>query len=154
MKRVLAPLALMMIVAPLPLAAQSGSGQGMVETLTDPAKIGDAAQKAADQFGQKAKSKLLASKMLGQEVTGPGGGTVGTLQDLVVVPGGQVIAVLVKPSDGGQPVALPYQAMKVSAASSAAGKAGLSLPVSLEDARAIQGMQALTKAVTGGSGGG
>jgi sporulation protein YlmC with PRC-barrel domain len=156
MKRMSAPLALMLVAAPLiaaqPLAAQTGMAQtGMTETLTDPAKIGDAAQKAADQLRGKAKGKLLASKMIGREVTGPGGGTVGTVEDLVVVPGGNVVAVLVKPSNG-QPVALPYGALKVSAASSAADKMGLSLPVSLEEARGMQGMQALTEAVTGKGG--
>jgi hypothetical protein len=145
MKRMLAALAVALIAAPLPLAA----GAGMAETLTDPAKIGDAAAKAADRLAKKAKSKVLASKMIGRKVTGPGGGTVGTVEDLVVVPGGQVVAVLVKPGSG-QPVALPYGALKVSAASSAADSLGLSLPVSLEEARAMQGMQALTKAVTGG----
>jgi PRC-barrel domain len=151
MKRMLAPLAPMLIAAPL-LAAQTGAAQtGMTEMLTDPAKIEEAAKKAADQLGKKAKAKVLASELIGRKVTGPGGGTVGTVEDLVVVPGGQVLAVLIK-SDGGQPVALPYGALKVSAASSAADKMGLSLPVGLEEARAMQGMQALTKAVTGTGG--
>lgn len=152
MNRILGPLVLSLIALPLPLAAQSGGGSasGMVETLTDPAAIGDAASEAAELLGEKAKHKLLASEMIGRDVTGPGGDTIGTVEDLVVVPGGKVVAILVKPPGGqsGKPVALPYQALKVSAAGKAAGKAGLSLPVGLDEARGIKGMQALTEAVT------
>lgn len=152
MKRIIAPLCLALIAATPAVAQQTGVA-GMAESLTDPGRIGDAAQKAADQLAGKAKSKLLASAMIGREITGPGGDTVGTVEDLVVIPGGQVVAVLVKPGEG-QPVALPYGALKVSAASSAAEGVGLSLPVGLEDARAMQGMQALTEAVTGAGSGG
>jgi sporulation protein YlmC with PRC-barrel domain len=156
----LAPLVLALVAAPLPLAAQStsqGAGQGggqgaggMVETLTKPSAIADAATKAADELAKKAKDSVLASEMIGRQVTGPGGDNLGTVQDLVVIPGGQVMAILVKPSGGGAPVALPYRALKVSGAAKAADQLGLSLPVSLDEARGMQGMQALTKAATGG----
>ncbi len=155
-RRPLAALALALIAAPLPLTAQTGgnagggSGGGMVEALTDPSAISDAATKAADELAGKAKDSLLASEMIGREVTGPGGDSLGTVQDLVVIPGGQVMAILVKPKGGGEPVALPYRALKVSGAAKAADQMGLSLPVSLDEARGMQGMQALTKAVTGG----
>ncbi len=103
----------------------------MVETLTDASAIGDAASKAADELAKKGKASVLASEMIGREVTGPGGGALGTVQDLVVVPGGQVMAILVAPKGGGAPVALPYRALKVSGAAKAADQLGLSLPVSL-----------------------
>jgi sporulation protein YlmC with PRC-barrel domain len=144
MNRMLGPLAMTLIALPLPLAAQSD----LIEALTDPAAIGDAAQGAADRLASEAEDKVLVSEMIGREVTGPGGERVGAVDDLVVVPGGQIVAVLVSPAEGA-PVALPYRALKVSAAASAAEQMGLSLPVSLEDARAMQGMQALTRAVTG-----
>ena len=151
MKRMLAPLSVALIAASMMIAG-TGAAQGTMEALTDPAKIGGAAQKAADQLKGNAKSKLLASQVIGRQITGPGGKTAGTVEDLVVVPGGQVVAILVNPSGGGQPVALPYGALKVSAASSAADEMGLSLPVGLDEVRGMQGMQALTEAVTGGGG--
>ncbi len=87
--------------------------------------------------------------MIGRKVTGPDGDELGEVEDLVVAPGGQVVAVLVKPDEGDR-VALPYRALKVSGAASASEEMGLSLPIDLDEARAIDGMQALTDAVTGG----
>lgn len=149
MPRILAPLALALIAAPLTLSAEVDEA---VEALTDPAAIGDAASQAADELASKAEDKVLASEMIGREITGPDGDTLGEVEDLVVVPGGKVMAVLVRPSDDGELVALPYQALKVSAAAEGGDELGLSLPVDLEEARAIDGMQALTEAATGEGG--
>lgn len=150
MKRMVAPLALMLMAAPMPLAAETGAEEVVAEALTDSDAIGDAAQEAADRLDD-AKDRLLASEMIGRKVTGPDGDELGEVEDLVVAPGGQVVAVLVKPDEGDR-VALPYRALKVSAAASASEEMGLSLPVDLDEARGIDGMQALTDAVTGEDG--
>ena len=117
-----------------------------VEALTDPTAISDAAASGLEALQDASADKVMVSAMMGRKVRGPGGETLGTLEDLVVIPGGKIVAILVRP-DEGEPVALPYQALKVSGAASAAGEAGLSLPVGLDEARAMEGMQALTSAV-------
>lgn len=138
------------LALPFPLAAQTGSG-GAVEALTDPAAITDAAASAAQTLEKSAKGHLLVAEMLGSEIAGPSGDTLGTLENLVVIPGGKIVAAIVKPKQG-DPIALPYQALKVSAAASAGKKTGLTLPIELEKARGMSALQDLTAAVLGDGG--
>ena len=133
------------LIVPTALSAQT-AGTDVAQTLSDPSAIADSASKAASTLTGKAKEHVLVRQMLGQQVTGPGGDVLGTLDNLVVVPGGQVVAVVVKPEQG-QPVVLPYQALKVSAASSASEKLGLTLPMSLKEAKDMSAIQDLTSTV-------
>lgn len=137
--------AALLVSAPVEALSQAS---GLLDSLSDPSSITDAAVTAVDTMRSQASEHLLASNILGQEVTGPGGDTVGTIEDLVVVPGGKLVAVLIKPRDG-EPIALPYQALKASAVASAGDSLGFSLPVSLEEARGMQSLQDLTSAIIG-----
>ena len=132
----------------LPLPATAAEP---LQGIPDPQAIGDIAGDATKTLSEKARQKVLVRGMLGSEITGPGGGTIGTLDNLVIVPGGQVVAAIVKPEDG-EPLALPYQALKVSAAASAGKAAGVSLPVGLEELRGMQSVKDLTAAALGKDG--
>ena len=122
---------------------------GVIETaqsLTDASAVAESAMKTVETLSKNAAEHMLVKDMLGTEVTGPGGNVVGTVENLVVVPGGKVMAVIIKPKDG-QPVALPYGALKVSTAASAANSIGLTLPISLDDLRGKEAVQKLTSTV-------
>ena len=142
------PALLLAAALALPLSATAAEP---LQGLADLDAIGDLAGNAAQTLTEAARDKVLARKMLGSEVTGPGGKTIGTLDNLVIVPGGQVAAVIIKPKDG-KPLALPYQALKLSAAASAGKAAGVSLPMSLEDARGMDAVKKLTAAALGNGG--
>ncbi|HUF56308.1 MAG TPA: hypothetical protein VMM55_07075 [Thermohalobaculum sp.] len=131
------------LALPLPAA-----GMEPLQGLADPDAVADLAANAAGVVTEKAKDTLLVREMLGREITGPGGETVGTLGNLVVVPGGRIAAIVVLPGSG-DPLVLPYQALKLSAAASAGEAVGLSLPMDLEEARGLGPVQDLTAAVLG-----
>ncbi len=85
--------------------------------------------------------------LLGTNVTGPGGSTIGTVADLVVIPGGRIIAAIISTKDkktGRIPV--PFSIVKVS---NTAGKLGLALPVSVSELKGMKEIQSLAQAVPG-----
>ena len=83
MRTPLALAALLALAAPLPALAQ----------LDD---ISGAAEEAASQLSDAAADKLLLADMIGLEITGPNGDTVGTVEDLVAVPGGKLVAAVIR----------------------------------------------------------
>jgi hypothetical protein len=130
---------------PVPALAQS-SGSQMLSQMV-PGNVASAAADAAKALGSAAQDKLLVRDLLGAPVSGPGGGTVGTVADLVVIPGGRVVAAIIAAKDkkiGRIPV--PFSAAKVSHTT---GKLGLSLPVSLSDLKGMKEVQSLTQAIPG-----
>lgn len=147
MRRASRPALLAALLAlPVPAAAMEP-----LQGLADPDAVADLAANAAAVVSEKARDTLLVRQMLGREITGPDGETVGTLGNLVMVPGGRVAAIIVLPASG-EPVVLPYQALKLSAAAAADEAVGLSLPLDLEEARSLGPVQELTAAVLGDGG--
>lgn len=128
-------LALLAAVCALPAAAQ-GTGD-----------IASAAKSAADELASGAKDKLLVKDMLGADVTGPGGEKIGTVENLVVVPGGRVVAAIVATDaeDTGR-IPVPFSVVKMA---QAGGKLGLELPVGLSKLQGMKEVQALAGAVPG-----
>ena len=128
-----------------PVLAQSSSPQPMSQMAS-----GDVASAAADAvktLGSTAKDKLFVRDLLGAPVSGPGGGTVGTVADLVVIPGGRVVAAIIATKDkkmGHIPV--PFSVAKVS---NNAGKLELALPVSLSELKGMKEVQSLAHAIPG-----
>ena len=140
------------LVAAALLLPPSAPAMEPLQGVADPDAVADLAGNAARTVTEQARDTLLVREMLGREITGPGGETVGTLGNLVIVPGGRVAAIVVLPTDG-DPIVLPYQALKLSAAASTGDAVGLSLPMDLDEARALGPVQELTGAVLdGGSG--
>lgn len=125
--------------APLPAEAAEPTTSG---------GIASAAKSAAGALASAGKDKLLVKDMLGAEVTGPGGETIGTVENLAVIPGGRVVAALLstRSKDTGR-IAVPFSAVKISRG---AGKLGLGLPMSLSKLKSMDKVQALTKAVLAG----
>lgn len=96
---------------PLTLAAALAlAAPATAQDLTDPGAVGDA---AADLMGQGidlAEEVLLIRDLLGREVLGPDGDSLGTVENFVLIPGGNLVAAIVTLPDG-QRIALPYQAV-------------------------------------------
>jgi len=129
----------------VPAFAQN-SGSQMLSQLA-PADVASAATEAAKALGSAAQDKLLVRDLLGAPVSGPGGGTVGTIADLVVIPGGRVVAAIIAARDkeiGRIPV--PFSVAKISHTT---GKLGLTLPISLSDLRGLKEIESLAEAIPG-----
>lgn len=121
-----------------PAAAQSGSSsQG--------SGFGGAVQSAIGSLTGAAKDKVLIKDLLGMKVSGPGGGTIGTVSDFAVLPGGRMIAALLTTADPkiGQ-IAVPFTAIKIA---SSAKTVSLSLPMTLPELTGRADIQRLTAAV-------
>ena len=142
-----------------PAAAQSdGSGSGdegsdgspnPLDTATEAAgalasgDLGAAASAAAEAIRGAAEDRLLIADVIGAEVTGPDGASLGTVENLVAVPGGKLVAAVLA-VEGGERLPVPYELVKVS---SAADTLGISLPVGLEELRADEAVAALAGAL-------
>lgn len=107
-----ATLAALLLAAPLaaPVAAPAQEVPALGPAL------GDVAEAARDLAGRVADHVLVAD-MLGRDVIGPDGEALGTLGDLVVLPGGNLVAAVVDLGDGdgeggGGRIALPWDAAK------------------------------------------
>lgn len=112
---------------------------------TTPALAQDLASAASDALSavtDAAEDTLLVGDIIGQDIAGPGGETLGTVENLVAIPGGRLVGIVVAPEDGDRLV-LPYQMLKID---TAAETTGLSLPVTLADARAMEAVGKLTEA--------
>lgn len=94
---------------------------------------------------------LLIADFVGSEGFDPSGETVGTLTDLTVVPGDAVVAALVEPKDGGEPLAIPCKAVKLSRT---AGTAGVAPPRPLGELRDSKAVKSLSQALGGVAAGG
>jgi PRC-barrel domain len=97
------------VLAAVPAAAQESGSDA--QRVSDPAALASAAKDLAGM----ASDRLLIKDLLGQELAGPDGNSVGTIEDLVVVPGGRVVAALVETSDGTR-LAIPFAAVKLASA--------------------------------------
>ncbi|MFC4173565.1 PRC-barrel domain-containing protein [Microvirga sp. GCM10011540] len=138
---------LLIIAAVTPAAAQNVPAPAQAAQQMMPGDVASAAASAAQTLTSSAKDRLLVKDLLGAQVTGPGGGTVGTVEDLVVIPGGRVVAAIISTKDkntGRIPV--PFAAVKLSRTS---GKIAMSLPVALSDLKNMKEVQQLSKAVPG-----
>jgi sporulation protein YlmC with PRC-barrel domain len=58
---------------------------------------------------------LLIADLLGREVVGPDGGSLGTVEDFVLIPGGNLVAALIARPDAPT-IALPYEAVSAGVA--------------------------------------
>ena len=103
------------------------------------------ASDAVSALTEAGRDKLLIADLIGAKITDPSG-EAGTLTNLVAVPGGRIVAALVTPAGGGDPVVIPYQLVKIDAAADALG---LSLPEPLADLAGRSGMAELGQAVGG-----
>lgn len=128
-----AALLALLLASPAPIAAHA-------QSLGD---LAGAAESAAETLKSAAADKLLVADMLGAEVTGPGGEAIGTVENLAVVPGGKLVAAILT-LENGERLPVPYQMVKVSRAQ---GKLDIELPVTLEDLRGDEAVNALAAAL-------
>jgi hypothetical protein len=108
--------------------------------------LGDAASEAASLVEEAAQDALLVGDLMGADVTDPAGDAVGTVANLVAAPGGTLIAVLVEPEGGGEPLLVPYKAATVSMKADALG---LSLPAPMGELRGSEAVRELSQALGG-----
>lgn len=79
-------------------------------TAQDLPSMEDVSSAASDLAGRVADHVMVAD-MIGRDVVGPDGAALGTLENLVVLPGGNLVAAVVALEDGTR-VALPWDAAK------------------------------------------
>ncbi len=76
--------------------------------------VATATKDALSALESAGRERLLVGSLIGSDVSGPDGEVVGTVDDLVVIPGGRIVAALIQPRDGGDVVPVPYQLVKLS----------------------------------------
>ncbi|TFL20123.1 PRC-barrel domain-containing protein [Jannaschia formosa] len=91
-------LSLILLAAPLPLAAQD---------LPEPDALLSGAADAAERLRDAAEDRLTLADSLGAEVIGPDGESIGTVEDFVALPGGNLVAAVIA-REGGDRIALPW----------------------------------------------
>lgn len=125
-------------------AASLQTAPATAQTMTD---VTSAAKSAAKTLGSAAQDKLLVRDMLGAGVSGPNGKTVGTVDDLVAIPGGRIVAAIIATdaADMGR-IPVPFSMVKVSRT---AGKLGFALPAELSELKNMKEIQALAAATPG-----
>lgn len=116
--------------------------------------LAEAGSEALKAVRSAAKDALLVKDMIGAKIVGPTGEKVGTVRDLVVIPGGQLVALVVSPDDLQHPILVPYKAAKISKAAKAASGAvnatvEIQLPQPLDKLRAGKAVTDLTDALGG-----
>ena len=147
---VIASLAIASLAIAAPALAQSDGAQsdgasGAVGAATDAASaaasgdLAGAADAAAEALRGAAEERLLIADLIGAEVAGPDGASLGTIENLVAVPGGTLVAAVLAVEGGGR-LPVPYRLVKVSGAADALG---VSLPVGLEELRADEAVRSL-----------
>jgi hypothetical protein len=112
-----------------------------------PSDVTSAAKSAAETLTSVAQDKLLVKDMLGADVSGPGGKTMGTVENFVVIPGGRIVAAIIATDakDTGR-IPVPFSLVKVT---HTAGKLGLTLPVGLSEMKGMKEIQTLAAAIPG-----
>ena len=78
------------------------------ESLTSASSIASAAK----TLQQAAQDKLLVRDLLGTQITGANGDTLGTVENFAVIPGGRIVAAIVSTGSGTM-IAVPFTALKV-----------------------------------------
>jgi hypothetical protein len=122
------------------LAALAAPGPLVAQDLPEPDAVVSAARDAAERLRDLAEDRLTLADMLGAEVIGADGTPIGTVEDFVALPGGNLVAAIVAREGGGR-IALPWDAVQ---AGVAAGT-GIELPMTeaeLDGAEAIRGLNA------------
>jgi len=104
-----------------------------------PADVGE----AAELLRGAAEDALLLRDLLGTEIGDPGGDTVGTVANFVVIPGGRIVAAVIETSDGDR-LPVPFAAVKLQARS---GEAQAVLDRPLSELREDADFEALRDAV-------
>jgi sporulation protein YlmC with PRC-barrel domain len=122
------------------LAAAQDLPVDLPDSLTDASSIASAAQ-ALSEAGM---DRLLIKDLIGKELTGSDGNTIGTVEDFAVIPGGRIIAALVSTSDGTR-LAVPYAAIRVA---NAATSASLQVPISASELLDMGELQSLASSLT------
>lgn len=117
------------------------------DALDLPDEIGgsEALASAAQTVIDAAEEKILIADLIGLEVTGPGGETLGTVENLAAVPGGRLVAALIALEDGPR-IAVPYQALKISRGAEALEAA---LPVGADDLHDLPELEELASELGG-----
>lgn len=135
-------------------AALLGAGMAQAQDISAPdvgsmapGDVASAANSAVQALTSAAKDKVLVKDLLGASVTVPGGDTVGTVENLVVLPGGRVIAAIIatKSSQTGR-IPVPFASVKLSQAS---GKIGVMLPASVSELNGMTEVQKLKGLIPG-----
>ena len=142
-------LALAPALAPAPALAQSGAADAATDAASSLASgdLGTAASSAAEAVRGAAEARLLIAGMIGAEVTGPNGEALGTIENLVAVPSGTLVAAILA-VEGGERLPVPFELVKTTnRASGAADALGVELPIGLEELRADEAVTALADAL-------
>ena len=121
-----------------PAASAKGAAQAAAS-----GDLSSAATGAAEALKGAAEAKLLIADLIGADVTGPDDRKLGTVDDLVAVPGGRIVAVVLS-IEGGERLPVPFELVKVARAADAAG---VSLPVTLDELRADEAIRTLADAL-------
>lgn len=115
--------------------AYASAGPVLAQDKTSPDDFAQTAGDAVATLRDAATEKVLIRDLLGQDVTGPSGRSLGTVENFAMIPGGRLVAIVLQLTDGDR-VALPYQVLTVS---TAAETLELSVPMDttaiLNDAR-------------------
>jgi hypothetical protein len=108
---------------------------------TDLSDVTSAAKSAAETLTSAAQDKLPVKDILGADVSRPGGKTIETVENFVVIPGGRVVAaIMATDAKGTGRIPVPLSMVKVP---HTAGKLGLTLPVGLSKLKNMKEIQTL-----------
>jgi sporulation protein YlmC with PRC-barrel domain len=121
-------------------AASQDAGSGSAPPLDTASKL----ISAAKSLSEVAKDALLIKDLLGLEVAGADGKSLGTVENFAVAPGGRLIAALLELKDGGRMIALPAGAIKLA---SAAQGGSLDLLVPASDVTSAAELESLAGAL-------
>ena len=117
----------------LPFAASAQDALELPGEIADSEAMASAARSILDA----GIDKILIADLVGATIEGPEGEALGTVENLVAVPGGRLVAALMTLEDGTR-IAVPYQALKVQGAAETLEAA---LPVGADE---LSGMDELT----------
>ena len=125
-----------------PAASAQGAAKGAAKAAAS-GDLSSAATAAAEALKGAAEAKLLIADLIGADVTGPDDRKLGTVDDLVAVPGGRIVAAVLS-VEGGERLPVPFGLVKVA---NAADASGVSLPVTLDELRADEAIRTLADAL-------
>jgi ribosomal 30S subunit maturation factor RimM len=118
-----------------------GSAPAAAQDLPD---LSSASSDAVSALKKAAENKLLIADLIGADVKEPSGRVVGTIKNLVAIPGGRIVAALIKPSDSSDLLPVPFQALKVAKASETASA---TLPDTMKNLRNSSAVKDLSSAL-------
>ena len=102
-----------------------------------------AAEEAASALTDAAQDKLLIKDLMGSTVNGPAGDAIGTVENLVAIPGGRIVAAVLSVREGDRLV-VPFSVLKLSGLRD---KTGLASPIGVSELRNDPAVQSLADAV-------